>query len=177
MLSARLSTSFPLQPTAQHLSAVVLKRVRHHQASAITIGQRGAVDSALPISSSKEELPSSLLWFLSSRRERLFGFSPLPTARLAYTLLARGLYKNRGRAIIHPSQGESRHEHGARLEIMQTFGVRRDLPLLSTNLEQVHPVAKVNSKVLVPDWLLGSAELGMKSNMLTNDATSSEHCM
>lgn len=98
------------------------------------------------MSSSKEELPSSQLWFLSSRREGLFALSLLPTDGLAYTLLARGLYKNRGRIIIYPSQGSRRHEHGARFEIMQTFGVRRDLRLLSTHLEREHPIAKVNSK-------------------------------
>lgn len=36
--------------------------------------------------------------------KELFGLSLLPTDGLAYTLLARGLYKKRGRIIIYPSR-------------------------------------------------------------------------
>lgn len=129
-------------PCSRQLSISLLWYLKgsfHRLASAITMGQQGSVNSPLPVNrscpSSKEELPSSLLWFLSSRREGLFGLSLPPTDRLAYTLLTRGLYKNRGRITIYPSQGSGRLEHRARFEVMQTFGVRHDLRLLSTHLE------------------------------------------
>lgn len=69
-----------------------------------------------------------------------------PTHRQACShAILSGTPQHGGRTFIYPSQRSHGYEHRAKLEIIQTFGVRRDLPSLSTHLEGVHPVVKVNN--------------------------------